>query len=95
MLLDALAVLQLFFLGMALPLVVIAARGYRDAPFGKVLSPLPVVAVGFAVTVTAKLLPLGVHKFFYVVALGNTIGTVAAVVSAWRLVALLTQRRRI
>lgn len=95
MLTEVLAAIQLFLLGMAVPLVVIAARGYRDAPFGAVLSPLPVVALGFAVTVVAKLLPLGTHEVYYLFAVGNTVGTVAAVVSAWRLVVLLTQRRRL
>lgn len=93
MLYELLAVAQVFLLGMALPLSVIAVRGYEGTPFGRVLQPLPVVALGFVLTAAAKLLPLGVHETYYVYAAGNTIGTVAALVSAVRLVLLLTQRR--
>ena len=93
MLYELLAVGQVFLLGVALPLAVVAVRGYEGTPFGRVLRPLPVVVLGFLVTVAAKLVPLGVHEGYYVVAVGNTVGVVAALVSAVRLVLLLTQRR--
>lgn len=34
-------------LAMALPLSVIAARGFSDAPFGRLLRPLPIVFGGY------------------------------------------------
>lgn len=55
---TTLRALQVFVLGAALPLSIIAARGYWHAPFGSVLRPLPVVTVGFAVAVGGRFLPV-------------------------------------
>lgn len=40
-LIRSLNVLALIVLTVAFPLAVIAARGYRDAPFGRILRPMP------------------------------------------------------
>ena len=56
---TALRALQIVVLGAAVPLSLIAVRGYWHAPFGAVLRPLPVAAVGFLVAVGERFLPIG------------------------------------
>lgn len=47
---------QVVLLSMSIPLAVVAARGYRDTPFGVVVLGLPVACVGFAASASAELL---------------------------------------
>lgn len=55
---TTLRALQLFALGAALPLSVIAVRGYWHAPFGAVLRPLPFAILGFTIALGVRFTPL-------------------------------------
>lgn len=56
--LDALLLLQVVFLTVGAVFAVVAARGYRGSPWGRVLRPLPVVLVLFVVSAGVALLPV-------------------------------------
>ena len=56
--LDALLLLQVVFLTVGAVFAVVAARGYRGSPWGRVLRPLPVVLALFVVSAGVALLPV-------------------------------------
>lgn len=76
-----------------LPLAVIAARGFRGAPFGSVLRPLPVVIAAFVGMNAPGVMGVSASPAFYVVT--STVGVVGALVSAAHALVLLTERRKL
>lgn len=91
MLVTALRLGQVVVLAAALPLALIAARGYRDAPFGSVLRPLVPIVVIY--------LGLGAGQVLYhggLETLEVGLGAVALLLITWaiyNLATLLTGRR--
>lgn len=75
------------------PLAVVASRGFRDAPFGSVLRPLPVVILAFAVMNAPESLDASLPDAYYavvsLVAVGGTL------VSAAHALVLLTEWRKL
>lgn len=91
MLAEAFRIVQLTLLGIALPLALVAARGYADAPFGKVIRPLvPIVVVYIGAAGAEILFPDSL------VLIGRIAGSIALVFIVWavvQLVLLMTERR--
>ena len=92
-LIDALRLLQVVLLAVALPLSIIAARGYWNAPFGAVLKPLPVVTVGFLVTLATRFLPLSPGGALLVQALAWTVAVVAVCWASLQFVLVTTEQK--
>ncbi|MDY7080905.1 MAG: hypothetical protein SXQ77_00500 [Halobacteria archaeon] len=88
---DALLLITVLFLAAAVPLSVIAARGFWNAPFGKVMKPLPIVFTAFLVSESPKLIDSGFPDVYYAVI--TTVGVLAAVWAALQATMLLTERR--
>lgn len=74
---------QAGFMFAALPLSLLAAYGFRGTPWGRVLSPLPVMEVAFGVGIGVELLGSGGWLFLQVAAYG--VGVVSVSVIAFRL----------
>jgi len=75
------------------PLAVVAARGFRDAPFGSVLRPLPVVIAAFvAMNAPAAVDATLPDAYFLGVSL---VATAGVLVSAAYALVLLTERRKL
>lgn len=55
---DALILVNVVLLAAALPLTVVAYRGFRDTPWGRALQPVSVIAAGYMVARMIELLPL-------------------------------------
>jgi hypothetical protein len=87
--------LQVFALTVAVPLSVLAVRGFGDAPFAHVLRPLPVATVAFLIAVSVPLLPLAETAKGWIVALAMGVGTLAVVWMTARLFLLVSQRRKL
>lgn len=87
--------LQVFALAVAVPLSVLAVRGFGDAPFAHVLRPLPVATVAFLLAVSVSLLPLTETVQGWVVALAMGVGTLAVVWMTAQLFLLVSQRRKL
>lgn len=90
---TALRALQIFVLGAALPLSIVAARGYWRAPFGAVLRPLPVVTVGFAVAVGERFLPVGSTTAGTIQLVAWTVAVLAVAWSSVQFFLVTTERR--
>jgi hypothetical protein len=75
------------------PVAVIAARGFRDAPFGSVLRPLPVVVLAYVLLNAPSAVGVGVPSPYFLVV--SLFGTVGALVSAAHALVLLTERRKL
>lgn len=93
MLVTALRLAQVAVLSAALPLALIAAYGYRDAPFGGVLRPLvPVVVIYLLLAAAQVLYPDSLPRVELAV---GALGLVLITVATYRLVTLLTGRRAV
>jgi hypothetical protein len=77
----------------AIPIAVIAARGFRGAPFGAVLRPLPVVLVGYVALNASAVVEMPAPIPFALVM--SSVATVGALVSAAHVLVLLTERRKL
>jgi hypothetical protein len=75
------------------PVAVIAARGFRDAPFGAVLRPLPVVLLAYVALNGNLVLGKPAPPVFDLAA--STVATVGALIAAANVVVLLTERRKL
>lgn len=93
MLNDALILVEVVLLSVALPLSVIAALGFRGSPFGSVTTPIPVVLVCYIVADGSRL--VFEHPPPYMYAFFTTLAVVAAVYSAVNAMLLLTERRAV
>ncbi|WP_135828515.1 hypothetical protein [Halorussus halobius] len=89
----ALALATTVVLAGTFPLALIAARGFRDAPFGSVLRPLPVVILAFVALNAPG--ALSVDSPDAVRLATSLVATVSALVSAAHAVVLLTERRKL
>lgn len=90
---SILEILTLLVLAGSLPLSVIAVSGFRDAPFGRVLRPLPVVFLGFILYITPQFVPVDLPLLFY--AIVSTIAVFGCLVAATEAALLLTGRRAV
>ena len=86
--------IQVVALSIGLVLAVIPAVGYRDAPFGRILLPLPVVALAFLLTNAVQLLPLSGSISDPVVAGASSIGILAIGWTAFQMTFVLTERSK-
>ncbi|NEU57045.1 hypothetical protein [Halorussus sp. MSC15.2] len=75
------------------PVAVIAARGFRGAPFGSVLRPLPVVILAYIALNANVAVGVAVPPGYELVA--SAVATVAALVAAAHVLVLLTERRKL
>lgn len=87
--------LQVFALAVAVPLSVLAVRGFGKAPFAHVLRPLPVATVAFLLAVSVSLLPLAETVKGWTVAVAMGVGTLAVVWMTGQLFLLVSQRRKL
>lgn len=76
-----------------LPIAVIAARGFRGAPFGSVLRPIPFVLVAYIAMNVPEVVGVDLPEFYYLVS--STIGVAGVLVAAVQAVVLLTGRRKL
>lgn len=76
-----------------LPLALVAVRGYRGAPFGAVLRPLPVVLAAYIGLNSAWVLDVSVPPAYQIAT--STVATAALLVSAAHVLVLLTERRKL
>lgn len=75
------------------PLAVVAARGYRGAPFGAVLRPLPVVLAAYVALNAPTAVGLDLPSAYQLVV--STVATAGALVSAAHVFVLLAGRRKL
>lgn len=87
--------LQVLVLAAAVPLSLVAARGFGDSPFGDVLRPLPVVSLSFLASVLVGVSPLPTRVREWGIALLAGVGAAAIAWIAARMFALVGERRRI
>lgn len=85
--------LAMLVLAATLPVTFIAIRGFEDAPFVRVLRPMPVVFIGYIVYIGPQYLDLGLPLMFYAVV--STIGVLASLAAAAEATLLLTGRRAV
>ncbi|NHN49062.1 hypothetical protein G9464_15885 [Halostella sp. JP-L12] len=78
-------------LAIALPLSVIAALGFRDAPFGAMLKPLPVLIVANLAVIVPSILRVEIGAVAYLALSSLTVA--AALIAAVNGILLLTERR--
>lgn len=88
-----LAFATVLVLAATLPLSLVAVRGFRGAPFGRVLRPLPVVFVAYIGLNAVWVLDVSVPPAYQIAT--SSVAATAALVSAGRLVVLLTERRKL
>lgn len=77
----------------AFPLAVVASRGFRDAPFGSVLRPIPVVILAFVAMNAPGAVGATVPQAYYVTM--SLVATTGALVAAAHGLVLLTERRKL
>lgn len=87
--------LQVLVLAAAVPLSLVAARGFGDSPFGDVLRPLPMVSLSFLASVVVGVSPLPLRVRVWGIAAFAGVGTVAIAWIAVRMFTLVGERRRI
>lgn len=80
-------------LAATLPITAIAIRGFRGAPFGSVLRPLPVVIVAYIAMNAPNVVGVSMPSVYYLVT--STVGVVGALVAAAHAIVLLTERRKL
>jgi len=85
--------LTLLVLAASIPVAVIAYRGFSDAPFGRVLRPLPVVFLGYVAYIGPQYADVSLPATFYAVV--STIGVLATLAAAVEASLLLTGRRAV
>lgn len=83
----------LLILAATLPLAVIAVRGFRGAPFGAVLRPLPVVIVAYLGMNAPGVMGYSAPMAYYL--LTSTVGVVGVLIAAANALILLTGRRKL
>jgi len=88
-----LSVATVLVLAAAFPLSLVAARGFRGAPFGGVLRPIPVVVVAYIGLNVVWVVNVSVPPVYQLVT--STVATVGVLVAAARLLVLLTGRRKL
>ena len=76
-----------------LPIAVIAARGFRGAPFGSVLRPIPVVLVAYIAMNASGVVGVDLPESYYLIS--STVGVVGVLIAAAQAVVLLTERRKL
>lgn len=86
---------QVFALAVAVPLSLLAVRGFGESPFGRVLRPLPVASVTFLLAVSVSLAPLSESMTAWSIAALMAVGTLAMGWMALQLSLLVGQRRRL
>lgn len=92
MVIDELLVLvTTLLLTTALPLSIIAALGFRDTPFGKVVTPIPFVVGAYIVVTSSQLISHNFPEAF--TAAFSTVAVFAAVWAAIQGAMLLSERR--
>lgn len=85
--------LTMLVLAAALPVSYIAIQGFRDAPFGRVLRPVPVVFLGYILYIGPQYLEFQIPLLFY--AAVSTIAVLATLLAAAEATLLLTGRRAV
>lgn len=90
---SVLELLTLLVLTATLPVTYIAIRGFQDAPFGRVLRPLPVVYVGYIFFIAPSFFDFSIPLLYYAVV--STVAVGAILVAALEASLLLTGRRAI
>ncbi|WP_137286844.1 hypothetical protein [Halorussus salinisoli] len=75
------------------PVAVIAARGFRGAPFGSVLRPLPLVFLAYVALNANVVVGVAVPPVYDIVM--SAVATVSALVAAAHVLVLLTERRKL
>lgn len=80
-------------LASTLPLSLVAVRGFRGAPFGAVLRPIPVVVVAYIAMNAAWVMDASVSPTYRIVT--STVATLGVLVSAAHALVLLTERRKL
>ncbi|WP_128478171.1 hypothetical protein [Halorussus pelagicus] len=88
-----LALATILVLAGTFPLAVIAARGFRGAPFGSVLRPLPVLLLAYIALNAGTALGVSTPPAFNLAA--SAVATVTALVAAAHVLVLLTERRKV
>lgn len=83
--LEVLTYVQAAFLFTALPLSVIAAYGFRGTPWGRVLTPLPVIELSFAIGLGIGLIDAMEGPLASVRAVCFAIGVIGVALIAFRL----------
>lgn len=90
---QVLSTATVLVLAAAFPLSLVAARGYRGAPFGAVLRPIPVAIVAFVALNAAWAMDVSVPPAYQLVT--STVAILAVLVAAARVFVLLTGRRKL
>lgn len=90
---SLLEMLTLLVLTATVPVALIALHGFRDAPFGRVLRPLPFVFLGYIVYIFPQFLAVDLPLTFFAAA--STIAVLATLVAAAEATLLLTGRRAV
>lgn len=75
------------------PVAVIAAQGFREAPFGSVLRPIPVVLLAYVAMNASGVMNVTFPVTFYLIS--STIGVAGVLVAAAHAATLLTERRKL
>lgn len=88
---DAFALATLALLSAVLPLSLLAALGFRDAPFGSVLAPLPVTFGAYVLVNALQVLSVSVSSWVYLAL--TTVAILAAFAAALNATLVLTERR--
>lgn len=90
---DALLVVNIVLLAAVLPLTIIAFRGFRGSPWGRVLQPLPVIAVGYLTSRCLAILHVDGELVLLTMIVSLGVAVAATALHATRLAFLLTGRR--
>lgn len=88
---SILELLTVLVLAATVPVAVLAFREFRDAPFGHVLRPLPVVFLGYILFIAPQYLEVGLPMTFY--AFVSTVAVLGSLLAAFEATMLLTERR--
>lgn len=90
---DAFRLVQVVALAATLPLAVIAARGYRDAPFGRFLRPLVPIVVLYLLLAVGEVIAGSAGQGRLVELAVGSVALVLVTYAVVQLVLLLTGRR--
>lgn len=87
---QVLSLAQVLLLAAAVPLSLIAWYGFRGTSWGRVLSPLPVIEVSFALGLSMYLLNLDAGMLYLVQAILFGVGVASTVFFTYRLTRLVS-----